>query len=90
MRRRTAEDLAWARTGKKPIHAVRWTDSQARIVPTKKRGHELLMVWKKWKQRQGWIVMGNASGGFIATSPAGERHAAAICSYAPSTLERIS
>ena len=86
MPKTTQEDLAWARSGTKPIHAVRWTLNQARIVKTKKRGHELLMVWKKWHERHGWKVMGSTGNGYVATSPDGEQHAAALRSYDPVTL----
>ena len=87
--RSTQEDLIWARSGTKPIHAVRWTLNQARIVRTKKRGHELLMVWKKWKERQGWEVRGSAGNGYVATAPSGEQHACALRSYLPDTLSEI-
>lgn len=86
MSQSTAEDLAWARSGTKPIHAVRWTLNQARIVKTKKRGHELLMVWKRWKERQGWEVRGSAQGGYVATAPDGTQHACALRSYDPASL----
>ena len=86
MPRSTAEDLIWARSGTRPIHAVRWTLNQARIVRTKKRGHELLMVWKKWKERQGWNVRGSNGNGYIATSPTGTKEAAALRTYDPVTL----
>lgn len=85
----TPEDLLWARSGTRPIHAVRWTDSRARIVRTKKRGHELLMVWKKWKERQGWQVRGNTAGGYVAESPEGVQEAAALRSYCPETLAEL-
>lgn len=86
----TKDDLLWARSGTRPIHAVRWTDSRARIVRTKKRGHELLMVWKKWKERQGWKVRGSAGSGYVAESPAGVLEAAALRSYNPATLEQLT
>ena len=89
MPRSTEEDLAWARSGTKPIHAVRWTLNQARIVKTKKRGHELLLVWKKWKLRQGWQVLGSTAGGYVAMSPRGEQEACALRSYRPDTLEQL-
>lgn len=85
----TAEDLLWARSGTKPILAVRWTPSRARIVRTKKRAHELLMVWKKWKERHGWEVRGNASSGYVGTSPDGLKEACALRIYDPATLEVI-
>ena len=88
--RTTEDDLLWARSGTKPIHAVRWTLNQARIVKTKKRGHELVMVWKKWKERQGWQVRGSAGSGYVATSPSGEQHACALRSYEPNSLEQIA
>lgn len=85
----TEEDLIWARSGTKPIHAVRWSTNQARIVKTKKRGHELLLVWKKWKLRQGWQVLGSSAGGYVATSPSGMQEACALRSYRPDTLEQL-
>lgn len=84
--RSTAEDLLWARSGKRPIHAVRWTLNQARIVRSKQRGHQLCLVWKKWKERQGWEVRGSASGGYVATAPSGEQEACALRSYSPEDL----
>lgn len=87
--RSTEEDLIWARSGTRPIHAVRWTLNQARIVKTKKRGHELLMVWKKWKERQGWTVRGSSGNGYIAYGPNGEKQACALRSYDPETLARL-
>ena len=89
MPRSTAEDLAWARSGTKPIYGVRWSFDQARIVKTKKRAHELLMVWKKWKIRQGWQIIGNAQNGFIAIAPDGTKHACALRTYDPQTLESL-
>lgn len=85
----TEEDLLWARSGTRPIHAVRWTLDNARIVRTKKRGHELIMVWKKWKERQGWQVRGSAGSGYVAVSPSGEQHACALRSYDPVTLSEV-
>ena len=85
----TNEDLAWARSGTKPIHAVRWSTNKARIVQTKKRGHELLRIWKSWKERQGWRVRGNTGDGYVAESPAGLLEAAALRTYDPVTLEQI-
>ena len=89
MPRTREEDLIWARSGTRPIHAVRWTLNQARIVRTKKRGNELLMVWKRWKERQGWTVRGSSGNGYIAYGPSGEREAAALRSYSPETLQQL-
>jgi hypothetical protein len=86
--RSTEEDLIWARTGEKPIHVVRWSFNQTRIVRTKRRAHECIMVWKKWKERQGWEVRGNASSGYIAYRD-GEREACALRSYDPKTLSAL-
>lgn len=88
MPRTTEIELAWAQTGTKPIHAVRWTLNQARIVSTKKRGHELLMVWKKWKLRQGWEVRGSSAGGYVASRD-GVQEACALRSYDPETLAQL-
>ena len=65
--RTTDMELAWARTGKKPIYAVRWSFNHARIVRTKRtEANEVVSIWKKWKERQGWIVKGNVASGFFA------------------------
>jgi hypothetical protein len=82
----TLEDLAWARSSGKPIHAVRWSLNQARIVRTKKRGHELLRVWKLWKERQGWTVRGAIGAGYVAESPEGLREAATLRTYCSDSL----
>lgn len=86
--RTTDIDLQWARSGKKNIYAVRWSTDQARIVKTKKRAHELIGIWKKWKVRQGWVVLGNVSTGFIAARD-GERQACALRIYDPSSLALV-
>lgn len=89
MRRSTEEDLLWARSGTKPIHVVRWSLNEGRIVKTKKRAHEVMMVWKKWKERQGWEVRGSAGGGYIAFRKE-QREACALRSYNPQTLEEFT
>lgn len=47
------------------------------------------MVWKKWKERQGWVVRGSAGSGYVAERD-GLKEAAALRSYDPATLEQLS
>lgn len=69
----TKEDLLWARSGKKKIIGVSWSGSPSRdrIPRTKRRGMELLEVWKDWKLRQGWTVLGTKTGGCYRAYPPG-------------------
>ena len=86
----TLEDLAWAQSGTKPINAVRWSFDKARIVRSKKRAGELMMVWKKWYERHGWEVRGRGGDGYVATSPDGNtKHACALRRYDPKTLAAL-
>ena len=70
------------------VLAVVWTAKKHRLVKTKKAGRELMMVWKKWYERQGWKVLPLA-GGFAARHPDGERrHAVGLHVYDIETLAR--
>lgn len=53
---------------RKRLYAVAWSWRKSRIVRTKKRGKEVLRVWKLWHERQGWKVRANG-GGYMAYSP---------------------
>lgn len=48
---------------------LRWSLGRHRVVPTKKEGARLQKVWKRWKERQGWRVSGNATNGYRAYPP---------------------
>jgi hypothetical protein len=70
------------------IYAVVWTWRKHRIVKTKKRGTEVLKVWKRWYERQGWKVTSCPSGYFAANAK-GDRHAISLDEYDKETKERL-
>jgi len=51
---------------KRKINVVFWTWQQYKVVKTQKVAKQKLMAWKKWYQRQGWMVHGNNNHGYIA------------------------
>lgn len=46
-----------------------WTWQKGRRFKTKGEAQAKLRVWKKWYERQGWRVVGNASSGYLAYAP---------------------
>lgn len=46
-----------------------WTWRKRRRFPSKKAAEAKLKVWKRWYERCGWTVTGNASRGYIAYAP---------------------
>ena len=72
---------------RKKLYAVAWTWRKHRIVKTKKRGNEVLKVWKRWYERQGWTVRSHPTGYFATKN--GERHAASLHEYDFETKERL-
>ena len=73
----------------RPIVAVVWTWKKHSVCKTKKRAHEKMRAWRKWYERQGWTVRGNATTGYIAYHDDHERHACTIHHYDPLTRERL-
>ncbi len=84
---------------------VCWTWKQHRRVKTKKRGNEVLKVWKRWYERQGWKVQSvyGDTEGYIALAPGYENvlhwngpfpsdflHSISLREYDPISKERIS
>ena len=90
MRKRTEEDLAWARSGKKNINVVRWSDGQGRVVSSQAKAKKAMSAWKEWKLRQGYAVHGSQDSGFMASKDGIAREACALRIYAPDTLRPIS
>lgn len=45
-----------------------WTEGHLKRVKTKKRGEELMRVWKKWQERQGLTVQRRGDA-YVARSP---------------------
>lgn len=92
----TSEDLLWARTGKKPIVGVTWTNPEPgatqardRIVKSIARGERLMKLWKEWKERHGWTVTGSLSYGYRATLDGGKPEVITVRRYDPETMERV-
>lgn len=46
-----------------------WTWQKGRRFKTKGEAQAKLRVWKKWYERRGWRVLGNATSGYLAYSP---------------------
>lgn len=46
-----------------------WTWGMTKPVKTKKRGTELMNVWKRWYERCGWTVVRSRAGGYLAFPP---------------------
>lgn len=59
-----------------------WTRDRHKILKTKKRAHQLMKVWRRWYERQGWTVknFGDAES-MIAVSLTGDRHAITLRTY---------
>ena len=90
MRKRTAEDLAWARTGKRNINVVRWSTGQGRVVSSQAKAKKAMSAWKEWKTRQGFTVHGSQDSGFMAIKDGIAREACALRVYDPGTMALIS
>jgi hypothetical protein len=72
------------------VFFIDWTTSKSeRRVKTKKRASELMAIWKRWYERQGWDISGKGSDeGYIARPPgwrddpiASARHAIILREY---------
>jgi hypothetical protein len=90
MRKRTQEDLVWARTGKRNINVVRWSHGQGRVVSSQQKAHRAMAAWKEWKLRQGYEVKGSQGSGFFAFKDGIAREACALRIYDPKTLTVVS
>lgn len=70
------------------IYAVCWTWKKHRIVPTKKRGEEVLRVWKRWKERQG-LSISRLGDGYVARREGALTESISLHTYDVITKERI-